>query len=87
MKKQEGATFGIWLDLETKAEIERIADKVGITPSQLGRNLLLMGVQEVRTMEKFGILQAAVMFEELRGKIRERMQNETVRFGGELQAT
>jgi hypothetical protein len=87
MKRKDGATVGIWLDLETKADLERLAGKIGVTPSHLGKNLVVMGLQEVRTMEKLGILQAAVMFQELRERIHDRVENETERLGGMLQPT
>lgn len=84
MKKGEGATLGIWLDRETKGEIERIADRIGISPSQLGKNLILVRLQEAQTMEKLGILQAAVMFQELRERIKKRVDEEGEKFGGHL---
>lgn len=83
---KEGAKMSIWLEPETKAEIERLAHRIGITPSKFCRNLVVVGLQETQTMERVGVLQAAIMFEDLRLKIRERVDNETGRMGELLQS-
>lgn len=82
---KEGAKMSIWLEPETKAEIERLAKRIGITPSKFCRNLVVVGLQETQTMEKVGVLQAAVMFQDLRERIRDRVENESERMGGIMQ--
>jgi|WetSurMetagenome_2_1015567.scaffolds.fasta_scaffold235427_2 hypothetical protein len=85
MKRKDGVTMGIWLDYETKGEIERLAKRIGITPSMFCRNLVVVGLQETKTMEKIGVLQASVMFQELQERVRARLERDGERFGGLLQ--
>lgn len=87
MKKVEGTKMSIWMEPEVKAQIERLAKRVGITPSMFCRNLVVVGLQETLAMEKVGVLQAAVMFQDLREKIRVRVDLEENRVDGLLQAT
>lgn len=87
MKKVEGTKMSIWMEPEVKVQIERLAKRVGITPSMFCRNLVVVGLQETLAMEKVGVLQAAVMFQDLREKIRVRVDLEENRVDGLLQAT
>lgn len=87
MKKVEGTKMSIWMEPEVKVQIERLAKKIGITPSMFCRNLVVVGLQESLAMEKVGILQAAVMFQDLRERIRVRVDLEESRVGGLLQVT
>lgn len=79
---KEGAKMSIWLEPETKAEIERLAGRIGITPSRFCRNLVLIGLDEMKTMEKVGVLQLAIMFEELRLRVRDRFGKDSERLSG-----
>ena len=47
----------------TPTEIERLdrlADKLGITRSQFIRNLIVVGLEETETFEKFGLVRATI---------------------------
>lgn len=87
MSRTDSGKMSMWIDLVTKAEIERLAAKIGVTPSTLCRNLVVVGLQETQTMEKVGILQAAVFLQELRERMRKRVEVETERVQGALMAT
>lgn len=73
---KEGAKMSIWLEPATKEEIQRLAGRIGITPSKFCRNLVVVGLQETQTMEKLGILQAAMWLDELHHRIRDRIESE-----------
>lgn len=74
--------MSIWLEPETKAEIERLAHLIGITPSRFCRNLVTMGLDEAKMLEKVGVLQMAIFFEALRQRIREKVGHESERMSG-----
>ena len=47
----------------TPSEIERLdrlAEKTGVTRSQFIRNLIMIGLEETETFEKFGMVRAAI---------------------------
>ena len=47
----------------TPSEIERLdrmADKIGRTRSQLLRNLIVVGLEEIELFEKFGMVRASI---------------------------
>lgn len=42
------------------AELDRFAEKMGLTRSQLIRNLVVVGMEETQLFEKFGIVRASI---------------------------
>lgn len=87
MKKVEGTKMSVWMEPEVKFQIERLAEKIGITPSRFCRNLVVVGLQETLAMEKVGVLQAAVMLQDLRQRIRDRVEKEESKVSGLLGTT
>ena len=46
-------------------DLTRLAGKAGLTRSQLMRNIMVAGVDELKIMEKVGLLHGAVYFRDL----------------------
>jgi len=62
------------VDQETKEHLERISKKIGVTKSRLAGNLLQIGLDDARTMENLGVLQAAIVLRDVKKRFRARME-------------
>lgn len=82
--KTKGAVISIWLDQDTEAEIKRLAGGIGVSPSTFCRNLVVVGLQESRAMEKVGLLQAVSYLQDLRERYRKRIEEESQRIREEF---
>jgi hypothetical protein len=67
MKEPERKQVNMYLDVDTICEIDRLAEKVGISRSRLARNLLLMGLDDAKTLDAFGIFTLIRKWESLKG--------------------
>lgn len=83
-KKGTGAAMTIWLDQDTKAEIERLSVRIGLSPSTFARNLVVVGLEESRAMEKVGLLQAGIYVQHLREMLQKRIEKEDLCMKNEL---
>lgn len=55
----------LYLDVAVIEEIDRIAEKAGLSRSRFARNLLLLGLDEARTLDAFGLFTLVRKFEKL----------------------
>lgn len=70
---KKGKAITLWLDEETAKGLDRIAARAGLSRSRLAENLLIVGLDEAKTMERIGVLQLAVLLQKLRGKVKKRL--------------
>lgn len=68
----------LYLDAKTIAEIDRLAEKVGISRSRLIRNLLLMGLDDAKTLDAFGLFTLIRKLEGMMSKDRGHDQGEAI---------
>ena len=69
--KKAGKAIAIWVDLETAERVTKIAKKVGISNSQLLRNVALCGLDDAEMLDKLGMLSLAMLVK----KTKERLQS------------
>ena len=55
-------TISIRLTKQELEEFQRIADNVGMAKTRLMRNTLMIGLDDIKTLNKIGILKGAVKF-------------------------
>lgn len=67
MKKKKEA-YTVQLDPEFVAKIDRLADKLGISRSQLMGNLLQTAYEEAETLDRLGVLTATRAIRDLAEK-------------------
>ncbi|MFC1535161.1 hypothetical protein ACFL7M_17560, partial [Thermodesulfobacteriota bacterium] len=57
---------------KTRDEIERLAKKIKISPSLMASNLIEMGLDDARLLEKIGLLRVALITEDIANKIKKK---------------
>jgi hypothetical protein len=62
--------YSTMLRPKTKRELERLAKKLGISPSQLGSNLIEMGLDDALAIEKIGLLKLCLIADKVLNKIK-----------------
>jgi len=74
MRVKGSGTFGrpvqLWLRDVDFARLDRIAEKAGIKRSDLMRNLILVGLEEVETFDALGLVRFVRVMERMRDAIR-----------------
>ena len=70
MKKAKGQ-YTVQLEPEFVAKLDTLADKLGVSRSQLMRNLMESGYEDTVMLEKIGLLAAFKFGQKLISKIRE----------------
>lgn len=60
-RKEEGQSVSCWIKKSTVEEIDRIADRAGLTRSQLITNMLEVSVNSLTKAESYGILSIALL--------------------------
>ena len=72
--KTDKTTITLVLPQPVIDELGRLAQKAGLNRSQLMRNIIVSGVDELKTMEKVGLLQGAIYFRDLGDRIGKHFQ-------------
>lgn len=67
--RKDGRAMAVWLDHDTASKIERIAKKIGITNSQLMKNLLICGVEDAELLDKMGMLTLAMLIKQAKERM------------------
>lgn len=63
--------FSISLEKELYQELERLSERTGMSVSRLGRNLLIMGLEDLHILEATGLLTIVLKFNDYREKLRD----------------
>ncbi len=69
-KVEDGIPITVWLDKETVDLIKELAEKADMSRSRLVRNLIKVGADELRTMDKWGFITLMRMVEEATGSVK-----------------
>ena len=64
--KEAKQQYTVMLKPSIVEEIDRIAERIGLTRSQLLGNMLEIGLEEARAMEKLGILNTVVIMRKIK---------------------
>lgn len=67
--KEPKEQLTVMVNPKTKKEVERLAQKVGLTPSQIGANLMEIALEDALFLEKLGILKTALIAQSVFKKI------------------
>jgi len=67
--KEAKQQYTIMLKPSVVKEIDRIADRIGLTRSQLMGNYIEFGMEETKGMERVGIIKAVSVFKRMRGTL------------------
>lgn len=67
--KEAKQQYTIMLKPSVVKEIDRIAEKIGMTRSQLMGNYIEFGMEETQGMERVGIIKAVSVFRKMKGEI------------------
>ncbi len=67
--KEAKQQYTIMLKPSVVKEIDRIADKVNLTRSQLMANLIDFGLEETKGMERVGLIKAASLIQKMKDKL------------------
>lgn len=70
MRREDGVAVACWIDRGTADRFDRIAKKLNISKSRLGRNLLMSGLDDAEVLDSMGLLTLANMIEETKKRIR-----------------
>ena len=63
--------YSVMIEPSAIAEIDRLAERVGLSRSQLMRNLVLYGLGDLLGVERFGFLRLAVEFRRMKERLSE----------------
>jgi len=69
--KEAKQQYTIMLKPSVVQEIDRIADKLGLTRSQLMSNYIEFGMDETKGMERVGIIKAVSVYRKLKGDLKQ----------------
>lgn len=67
--RKDGKAISIWVDHETAERVSRIAKKVGISNSQLLKNVALCGLDDAEMLDKLGVLTLAALIQKTKEKM------------------
>ena len=67
--KEPKQQYTIMLKPSVVKEIDRIAERIGLTRSQLMANYIEFGMEESQGMERVGIIKAVSVFRKMTGKL------------------
>lgn len=67
--KEAKQQYTIMLKPSVVQEIDRIADRIGLTRSQLMANYIEFGMEETQGMERVGIIKAVSAFKKMTGSL------------------
>jgi hypothetical protein len=67
--KEAKQQYTIMLKPSVVKEIDRIAERIGLTRSQLMGNYIEFGMEETQGMERFGIIKAVSAYRKMKGKL------------------
>ena len=73
-KSSVNTNITLVLPKTTIDDLTRLSVKAGLSRSQLMRNIMIAGVDELKAMEKVGLLQGAVYFRDLGDRIGKHFQ-------------
>jgi hypothetical protein len=84
--KRPRKQYTVQLDPQFVENIDKMADKLGLSRSQLMRNLMESGYEDAVMLEKFGLFAAFKLGEKVVKKIKEGIASGKIRLGedGEL---
>ena len=78
--KEAKRQYTIMLKPSVVKEIDRIAERIGLTRSQLMGNYIEFGMEETQGMERVGILKAVSIVKGIRGKLtNDKVSSEEIR--------
>ncbi|MCJ7789666.1 MAG: hypothetical protein MUP69_05705 [Candidatus Atribacteria bacterium] len=66
---EKKAQIAITINAEVLTEIDRLALKIRLNRSQLINNILVMGVGDVKLLEKVGLIDLAHMVRNFQGRV------------------
>lgn len=66
--KEAKQQYTIMLKPSVVKEIDRIAERIGLTRSQLMGNYIEFGMEETQGLERVGIIKAVSVYQKMRGK-------------------
>ncbi|MFC1819822.1 hypothetical protein ACFLZG_01890, partial [Thermodesulfobacteriota bacterium] len=64
--------FSTMIRPKARDEIERLAKKIKISPSLMASNLIEMGLDDAKLLEKIGLLRVALIAEDVGNKIKKK---------------
>ena len=67
--RKDGRAIAIWVDHDTADKVAMIAKKVGISNSQLLKNLVLCGLEDAEVLDKLGMLNLAMLVKKAKERI------------------
>ena len=78
--KEAKQQFTIMLKPSVVKEIDRIAERLGLTRSQLMGNYIEFGMEETKGMERVGIIKAVSAFKKMTGSLQnDKVSSEEIR--------
>ncbi len=78
--KEPKQQFTIMLKPSVVKEIDRIAERLGLTRSQLMANYIDFGMEETKGMERVGIIKAVSVFKRMTGSLKnDKVSSEEIR--------
>lgn len=72
-KKENKQQFTIMLQPTVIKEVDRLAEKAGLTRSQFVGNLVGIGLDEVKAMERWGVFKMAILSRDIMEKFYEKI--------------
>lgn len=63
---QGGMGISVYLDADFVREVDALADKIGITRSQMVRNLAMVGYEDSKILDAFGLFTLVRKIENMR---------------------
>ena len=79
MKKEKpGQTLSVWIDEGVAESLTILAKKVGITRSKLVSNILEVAANDLRTLDKVGVLKLTVLLRDMQEEFKKRFKKAEV---------
>ena len=77
--KQPAKQYTVQLDPEFVEKIDKMAEKLGLSRSQMMRNLMKSGLEDAVTLERFGLFSAFRLGQKVMKKIKEGIASGRIR--------
>ena len=68
-QRKESKSVAFWMDVRLLAEIDELAKKAGLSRNQLVMNILGVGLDALKGMDKVGVLRFSVLMRDLCEKV------------------
>lgn len=70
MKKKNGQTVSIWMDQNLLADVDRLAEKAGLTRSKMISNMVEVATNSLTKADSVGIVSIAILLRDFEEGIR-----------------